>query len=104
MPKGGDPEGGFGPSEEEITDKNDSPGDPGLDVVDINLQMLSSFLNPDPYTQWYIVENVARATIGGQQCWVLLDNGCQVNSITLQFIETSRIPMGLLLYLMPSGK
>ena len=32
------------------------------------------FLNPDPFQQWYGIENVAKVKINGESCMALLDN------------------------------
>ena len=42
------------------------------------------FLNPDPFQRWYGIENIARVRIKGESCMALLDNGAQVNTITLK--------------------
>ena len=33
------------------------------------------FLNPDPFQQWYGMENVVKVKINGESCMALLDNG-----------------------------
>ena len=43
--------------------------------------MQTAFLNPDPFNQWYGIENVARVRVNGESFMALLDNGAQSNTI-----------------------
>ena len=45
------------------------------------------FLNLDPFQQWYSMENIAKVRINGESCMALLDNGAQVNTITLRYVK-----------------
>ena len=60
------------------------------------------FLNPDPFQQWYGVENVAKVKIIGESCMALLDNGAQVNTITLRYVNKHSLQVGLITDLMGS--
>ena len=82
MQKGVVVQKGLDPCEEEDIGNDDDPDTPGWDALGVKQEMPSPFPNPDPYTQWCGAKNVARASINGQRCWVLLDHGCQVNSVT----------------------
>ena len=53
-----------------------------------------SFLNPNPFHQWYGIENVARVRFNGDSCMALLDNGTQMNTIMLGFIENHSLNEG----------
>ena len=45
------------------------------------------FLNPDPFQQWYRIENVTKVKVNGESCMALLDNGAQVNTMTLRYMH-----------------
>ena len=45
------------------------------------------FLNPNPFHQWYRIENVARVKINGESCLALLSNSSQINTIMLGFVK-----------------
>ena len=45
------------------------------------------FLNLDPFQRWYRIENVAKVKIIGESCMALLDNGAQVNTIMLRYVN-----------------
>ena len=49
------------------------------------------FLNPDPFQQWYGIENVAKVKINGESCMVLLDNDAQVNTIMLRYVHNNSL-------------
>ena len=55
------------------------------------------FLDPDPFQQWYRIENVAKVKINGESCMALLDNGAQVNTITLRYVRDHSLQVGPLL-------
>ena len=56
--------------------------------------------NTDPFNQWYGIENVARVRVSGERCMALLDNGAQINTIMLGFIENHFLDVGPLSDLM----
>ena len=60
------------------------------------------FLNPDPFQQWYGIENVAKVKINGESCMALLDNGAQVNTIMLRYVNEHSLQVGLITNLMGS--
>ena len=60
------------------------------------------FLNPDPFQQWYGIENVAKVKINGESCMALLDNGVQVNTIMLRYVKEHSLQVGLITNLMGS--
>ena len=60
------------------------------------------FLNLDPFQWWYGMENIAKVRINGESCMALLDNGAQVNTITLRYVKEHSLPMGLITNLMGS--
>ena len=52
------------------------------------------FLNPEPFQQWYRIENVAKVKINGESCMALLDNGAQVNIIMPRYINKHSLQDG----------
>ena len=60
------------------------------------------FLNPDPFQQWYGIENVAKVKINGESCMALLDNGVQVNTILPRYVNEHSLQVGLITNLMGS--
>ena len=60
------------------------------------------FLNPDPFQQWYGIENVAKVKINGESCMALLDNSAQVNTIMPRYVKEHSLWMGLIANLMGS--
>ena len=60
------------------------------------------FLNPDPFQQWYGIENVAKVKIKGESCMALLDNGVQVNPITPRYVKEHSLQVGPITNLMGS--
>ena len=52
------------------------------------------FLDPHPFNWWYGIENVARVRVNGKSCMALLDNGAQINTIMLGFVEDHSLDMG----------
>ena len=60
------------------------------------------FLNLDPFQQWYGIENVAKVKINGESCMALLDNGVQVNTIMLRYVQEYSLQVGLITDLMGS--
>ena len=48
------------------------------------------------------MENIAKVRINGESCMALLDNGVQVNTITLSYIKEHSLPVGLITNLMDS--
>ena len=47
-------------------------------------------------------ENVAKVRINGKSCMALLDNGAQVNTIMLRYVQEHSPPVGLITNLMDS--
>ena len=60
------------------------------------------FLNPHPIQHWYRIENVAKVKINGESCMALLDNGAQVNTITLRYVKEHYLQVGPITDLMGS--
>ena len=56
--------------------------------------MQTPFLNPDPFQQWYGMENVAKVKINGESCMALLDKGVQVNNIMLRYVKEHSLQVG----------
>ena len=48
------------------------------------------------------MENVAKVKINGESCMALLDNGAQVNTITLRYVKEHSLSVGLITNLMGS--
>ena len=66
------------------------------------MTLQTPFLNPDPFQQWYGIENVAKVKINGESCMALLDNGAQVNTITLRYVSYHSLEVGPITDLMGS--
>ena len=79
----GTKEGRLSPSRE----GSHAKGVPGWDTQGIKCHTQTAFLNPDPFKQWYGIENVARVKVNGERCMALLDNGMQINTITPGYVE-----------------
>ena len=60
------------------------------------------FLNLVPFQHWYGIENVAKVKINGESCMALLDNGAQVNTITLSYVKIHSLHVGPITDLMDS--
>ena len=98
--KGGDSndEGSLDPSKsDECWEESPKGGSGG-----ITPSSQTPFLNPDPFQQWYGMENIAKVKINGKSCMALLDNGAQVNTITLRYVQEHSMPVGLITDLMAS--
>ena len=67
---------------------------PGGDAQGIGCHTQTPFLNPDPFHQWYGIENVARVRINRESCMALFNNGTQINNITLGFVESHPFEVG----------
>ena len=52
------------------------------------------FLNPDPFQQWYGIENVDKVKISGESCMALLDISAQVNTIMLRYVNEHSLQVG----------
>ena len=52
------------------------------------------FLNPDPFQQWYGIENIAKVKINGESCTALLDNSAQVNTIMPRSVNEHSLQVG----------
>ena len=63
-------------------------GAPGWDAQGVKHQAQTPFLNPDPFNQWYGINNVARVRINWESCMALLDNGMQTYTIMPGYVET----------------
>ena len=75
--------------------KGDSAkGIPGQDAQGVGHHTQSPFLNPDPFQQWYGVENMARVRVSGESCMALLDNSVQINTISPSFAEEHSLNVG----------
>ena len=61
-------------------------------------QTQTPFLNPDPFIQWYRIENVARVRVNGECCMALLDNSVQINTITPGYVENHSLNVRPLSY------
>ena len=48
------------------------------------------------------MENIAKVKINGESCMALLDNGTQLNTITLRYIKEHSLPVGPITDLMGS--
>ena len=48
------------------------------------------------------MENIAKVKINGESCMALLDNGVQVNTITLRYVKEHSLPVGPITNLMGS--
>ena len=48
------------------------------------------------------MENIAKVKINRESCIALLDNGAQVNTITLRYVKEHSLPVGLITDLMGS--
>ena len=68
----------------------------------IESSLQTPFLNPDPFQQWYGMENIAKVKINGESCMALLDNGAQVNIITPRYVKEHSLPVGPITDLMGS--
>ena len=60
------------------------------------------FLNPDPFQQWYGIENVAKVKINRESCMALLDNSAQVNTIMPRYVKEHSLQVGQITNLMGS--
>ena len=61
-----------------------------------------SFLNPNPFHQYYGIKNVAKVKVNRESCMALLDNDTQINTIMPGFIENHSLDIGPLFR--PSGQ
>ena len=69
-------------------------GAPGRDAQGLRCHVQTPFLNPNPFQQWYGIENVARVRVNGESCMALLDNGVQINTIMPGFVENCSLDVG----------
>ena len=56
--------------------------------------MLTPFLNPDPFQNWYGVKNVAKVKINRESCMALLNNGMQINTIMPSYVKSHSLESG----------
>ena len=73
---------------------HEKPPDRGFQGVKTTMQTL--FLNPDPFQQWYRMENIAKVRINGESCMAPLDNGAQINAITPRYVSDHSLQVGLI--------
>ena len=66
------------------------------------MTLQTPFFNLDPFQQWYRIENIAKVKRNGESCRALLDNGAQVNTITLRYVHEHSLEMGPITDLMGS--
>ena len=66
------------------------------------MTLQTPFLNPDPFQQWYRIENVTKVKINGESCMTLLDNSGQVNTIMLRYVYEHLLEVGPITDLMGS--
>ena len=83
-------EGSLGPLRKDSYGK----GTPRWDVQGVKCHTQASFLNPDPFSWWYGIQNVAMVRVNRESCMVLLDNGAQINTIMPEFIENHSLDVG----------
>ena len=67
---------------------------PGRDSQGIKTTPQTPFMNTDPFQWWYRIENVAKVRINGESCMALLDNGAQINTITLRYVSNHSLQVG----------
>ena len=87
-----------GPSD----NNNHHKGPPKGGSGGIKAALQTPFLNSYPFQQWYGIENVAKVKIHGESCMALLDNGAQVNTITLRYMSKHSLQVGPITDLMHS--
>ena len=88
----GNGEGSLGTSK--ISQCHKEPPTGGSRGIESSLQ--TPFLNPDLFQQWYSMEDVTKVKINGESYMALLDNGVQVNTITLRYVKEHSLPVGLI--------
>ena len=98
-------EGGHGndewnPGPSEHNKHHKEPPEGGSGSMKTTLQ--TPFLNPDPFQQWYGIENVAKVKINGESYMALLDNGAQVNIIMPRYVSKHSLQVGPITDLMGS--
>ena len=69
-------------------------GTPGGDAQGVGHHRHTSFLNPNPFHQWYEIKNVARVRSNGESCMALLNDDAQINTIMLSFVESHSFEVG----------
>ena len=94
----GDDEGSPDPSNHDKHHKEPPEGGSGS----VKTPLQTPFLNPDPFHQWYRIENVAKVKINRESCMALLDNGAQVNTIMLWYVNEHSLQVGPITDLMGS--
>ena len=78
-------------------------GAPGWGDQGIRCQTQTPILNPNPFNQWYGIENVARVRVNGESCMSLLDNSMQINTIMPGYVENHSLNIGPHLDLVGGG-
>ena len=94
----GDNKGSLDPSKGNKCHKE--PPEGGSEGIESSSQ--TPFLNLDPFQHWYGIENVVKVRINGESCMALLDNGVQVNTITLRYVKEHSLQVGPITDLMGS--
>ena len=69
-------------------------GAPRGDAQVVGHCMQTPFLNPNPFHWLYGINNVAKVRINRESCMTLLDNGAQINTIMLSFVEDCSFDVG----------
>ena len=67
----------------------------GWDAQGVGCHTQTPFLNPNPFHQWYGIKNISKVRVNGESCMALLDNGVQINTINLDFVESCSLEVGL---------
>ena len=83
-------EGSLDPSHQD----GQAKGIPGGDTQGVEHHKQTPFLNPNPFHQWYGMENIAKVRVNRESCMALLDNSAQINNITQDFIESHSLEVG----------
>ena len=89
--KGESQEGSLSPSEK----TGHTVGIPDQNVLFTKPQQQTPFLNPNPFSIWCGIKNIAPVRISEESSMALLHNGCQVNTVTPEFIEACSLNVGL---------
>ena len=51
-------------------------------------------MNPNPFHQWYGIENVGKVRVNRESCIALLGHGTQINTITPNFVKSHSLEVG----------
>ena len=69
-------------------------GAPGQGAQGIKCLPWTPFLNPDSFSWWYRIKNIARVGVSGEICMALQDNGTQFNTIMPGYVENHSLDIG----------